>query len=290
MQILVDILSSERLSEYNAKGYIAASLEYSCHNGKTFSLNELKKVSEYVKENNKIFVVNIDRIIEEDELDKLHTYLDQLLTLDIDYFIYSDFAILRYFLKKGLTKKLIYDPKTLITNYYDANIHAKEFNSLVAISNELTLDEIKEVSKAKNCLMEVYGFHQMFYSRRALLSNYAKFKNFSDNLQNEKLVIKEENRDNLYIIYESKHGTFIYTPYIYCLFKELSELPDLKFIRINSNFLEEDKIIQVVNIYNELLLDFTKKDELYAKLQEIDARIDSGFLYKKSILLKEEVR
>lgn len=289
MKLLVDLKGLDNLEKYNAHGLIAASLEYSTHNDKSFTLDEIKTLNKFAKANNKIFIVNIDRIIEEEELEAVYNYIDKLLELEIDYFIYSDFAILSYFLKKKLTKKLIYDPKTMITNYYEADFH-NSFNSLVAINNELTLSEIKEVVKAKNTMMEVYGFHQMFYSRRALLSNYEKFRGEELGLTDKKLIIEEEKRDHSYPIYESKHGTFIYTSYIYCLFKELSELQDLVFIRVNPTFLKEEKVFQVLDIYSELLEDFSKAEELYEKLKLVDSRIDSGFLYKKSVLLKEGVK
>lgn len=287
MKLLADLLSIKKVANYNVDGYIASCSYLSCHNGRCFTYEEIKTLSEIKKNKNKLLIVNIDRIIEEDEIEEVYNYIDKLLALDIDYFIYGDFAILRYFIKKKLTNKLIYDPKTLITNYHDADFHNK-YNSLVSINNELTLEEIKEVAKAKNTMMEVYGFHQMFYSRRALLSNYGKFKGIDNNFLNEQFIIKEENRDFSYPIFESKHGTFIYTSYIYCLFKELKELIDLRFIRVNSLFLEENKVLEVVNIYKELLNDFSKADSLYEKLKEIDDRIDSGFLYKKTVVLKEE--
>lgn len=288
MKLLVDLLSISRIDEYNVDGYIASCAYLSCHNGRCFSYDELKVLSEIKKNKNKILIVNIDRIIEEDEIEEVYNYIDTLISLDIDYFIYGDFSILRYFIKKNLSNKLIYDPKTLITNFYDADFH-NQYNSLVSINNELTLAEIKEVAKAKNAMMEVYGFHQMFYSRRALLSNYGKFKEIDNNFIDDQYIIKEENRDYSYPIYESKNGTFIYTPYIYCLFKELQELNDLRFIRVNSIFLEESKVIEVVKLYKELLEDFSKADILYDKLLEIDDRIDSGFLYKKTVVLKEEI-
>ena len=290
MKLLVDLKSIQNIDKYNADGYIASSYDYSCHNDKCFTFEELKQISEYAAKNNKTFVVNIDRIIEEDELSLVKEYIDKLLELKIDYFIYGDFSILRYFQSKNLTNKLIYDPKTMITNYLEASFH-NNFKSLVAINNELTLGEIKNVIKANNTVMEVYGFHQMFYSRRQLLSNYSKFKNEDRDLENKKLVIFEEKRDqDEYPIYESKNGTFIYTSFIYCLFKELSELNELKYIRINSSFLEEVKVIKIVDLYSELLKDFGKADELYKELELVDKRIDSGFLYKKSVVLKEGVK
>src|SRR5690554_1988024 len=127
----------------------------------------------------------------------------------------------------------------------------------------------------------------MFYSRRQLLSNYSKFKKEDRNLINQELRIVEEKRDNEYPIFESKNGTFIYTSFIYCLFKELKELDELKFIRINTSFIEEAKILKIIEIYSQFLKDFSRADELYEELKLIDNRIDSGFLYKGSVILKE---
>lgn len=286
MKVLVDLKSIENIDKYQTDGFIASSKEYSCHNDRCYTYDELSIISEFTKKNNKLFIVNIDRIVEEEELDLVKAYIDKLLELNVDYFIYGDFSILMYFKEKNLTYKLIYDPKTMITNYHEACFH-KQFNSLVSINNELTLEEIKDVIKAKNTIMEVYGFHQMFYSRRQLLSNYSKFKNKELDIVEKELSIVEEKRDNEYPIYESSNGTFIYTPYIYCLFKELVELGDLKFIRINSIFLNEEKVLKVLELYNALLNDFSKADNLYKELELLDNRISSGFLYKKSILLKE---
>lgn len=287
MKILVDLKSLKNLDLYEADGFIASSSEYSCFNDFTLSLDDLKFLSEYTKNNNKILVVNIDRLIEEEELTEFKDYLTELLKLKIDYFIYGDLAVLSYFIKLNLTHKLIYDPKTLITNYYEADFHNK-YNSLVSINNELTLEEIKDITKANNTIMEVFGYHQMFYSRRALLSNYSKFKNADLDLIKKKLNIKEEKRDASYPIFESSHGTFIYTNYVYLLFKELTELNDLRFIRINGNFIGEDKLFQVLRFYNLLINDFSKADELYEKIKELIPKVDSGFLYQKSILLKEQ--
>lgn len=289
MKLLVDLKSIENIDKYIADGFIISSDIYSTHNDKCFSFEEMKLINNYTNKNNKLLIINIDRIIEEEELDNVKNYIDNLLTLNVDYFIYGDFAILKYFKDLNLTSKLIYDPKTMITNYYEADFHNR-YNSLVAINNELTLDEINNIIKAKNVVMEVYGFHQMFYSRRQLLSNYSKFKKEDRNLINQELRIVEEKRDNEYPIFESKNGTFIYTSFIYCLFKELKELDELKFIRINTSFIEEAKILKIIEIYSQFLKDFSRADELYEELKLIDNRIDSGFLYKGSVILKEGVK
>lgn len=289
MKIIVDFKNINNLEQFNVNGFILSSSEYSSFNDTCFSLEEIKKYNKLIKQQNKLSFVNIDRIIEEEELDNLKVYIDQLLNEEIDYYIFSDLAILSYFKKLRLTNKLIYDPKTLITNRLDAEVF-KSFGTLVAINNELTLSEIKDVMQAGNTMMEVFGFHQMFYSKRKLIKNYFLFKEEEMDLLNEKLIIKEEKRDFEYPIVEANSGTYIYTSYIYSLFKELLELNEFKFIRINSIFLDDDKVTKVINLYNHLLNNPNMSNELYNELLKIDSRIESGFLHKESKILKEEVK
>src|SRR5690554_4383033 len=116
MKLLADIKSIENLNKYNVDGYIVSSIEYSCHNDKCFNIDEIKYITEFGKQNKKLVIVNIDRIIEEEDLDDIKKYIDKLIEYDVDYFIYSDFSILRYMQSKKLTNRLIYDPKTMITN------------------------------------------------------------------------------------------------------------------------------------------------------------------------------
>lgn len=287
MKILVDLKSLESIDRYQADGFIISSEKYSCYNDYCFSWSVIEEIANYCHQKNILFIVNIDRIIEEEELDSLYQYLDQCLRIGVDYFIYSDFAILNYFKKKNLTNKLIYDSKTMITNSQDAIIH-KNLKSLVVISNELNLEELSEVVKVGNGILEVYGFHQMFYSKRPLLSTYSAFQAKGRVLDNKKLLIKEELRDDLYPIYQSLHGTYIYTPYVYCIFKELLKLKDnLKMIRINSMFIEENKIIQILTIFRQLLNNENDIDFLYKQLETINPNIRPGLLYNQSILKKE---
>ncbi|HPB49262.1 MAG TPA: hypothetical protein PK334_03035, partial [Bacilli bacterium] len=131
----------------------------------------------------------------------------------------------------------------------------------------------------------VYGYHQIFYSRRDLLTLYQEFRANKESLENELLFLKEELRDDFYKIYQGDQGTFIYTPYIYTLFEELLELKDsIDYIRINGMFLEEQTVIKVLDCYFKLL-----KGELVTKesLKQINANISSGFLMNQSILLKD---
>jgi len=288
IKLIADLKSIENITKYQVDGLIVSDDKFSTYNDHIFSFSEIKEVVKYCRENNILSILNIDKIIEEEELDPLYKVIDEYLKLEIDYYIYGDFAVLSYFKEKDITNKLIYDPKTLITNYQEARIH-HNLGSLVVVSNELNLEEISDISAIGNSIIEVYGYHQMFYSKRPLLSTYSTFLNKEINLDNKLLHIKEEIREDRYPIYQSIHGTFVYTSYRYTMFKELLDLEDtLKIARISSMFIDEGEIIKVISIYKELLTNKINPDTGYNKLVEVNSNIKSGFIYNKSILKKEK--
>ncbi|MDD3999494.1 MAG: U32 family peptidase [Bacilli bacterium] len=288
MKLVADLKSIKNISRYQVDGLVFASTDFSCGNDGIFSYSEIKKIVEYCHNNKLISILNIDRIIEEDELSFLSTSLELFLELGIDYYLFSDFAIFEYFQKKREEKRLIYDPKTLITNFEDA-LYYKEIGIQVAISNELTLQEISSIIQAENTAFELYGHHQMFYSKRALLSSFSELLGNVHKFSDQLLSISEEKRDELHLLYESKHGTFIYTAYRYALFLELPMLVDkLKFGRINTAFIEEEEALAIISLYKAALDKNSDMKALYQELLKINANIGRGFLDKKSILLKEE--
>lgn len=286
MKVYVDLKKGANISDYLCDGFIVSSYEFSCYNDDVYSIDEALLVKELVKKNNKEIILNIDRIITEDDLDDLVIYLEKVIN-EFDYFIFSDMSIRYYFEEKGMVDKLIYDPKTLVASSNELNIN-QENNIKVILANELSFDEIKEICNKSiaNVNLCVFGYHQMFYSKRSLISLYKEFFNISEELKNKKLYLKEELRNEFYPIYESSKGTFIYTDYLYCMFSELLEIKEkLGFIRINGMFIEENKYQKIVNIYHRLLLN-EDPNHLFDELKEIDSNLSKGFLLSKSVLLK----
>lgn len=282
-KIIVDLLSSNLGLYKKASGLIINSEEFSCFPGLSFSLKELKKIGEECHQNKKIAILNIDRLIEEHELEIMNEYLEKVID-SFDYFIFSDMAIFSFFEKKKSLKKLIYDAKTIIASSYDLSFYRK-LGIKCFLNNELCFDEINEIATKEKFSFEVYGYHQIFYSKRELLSLYEDFKEQKFDLIDKRLLLKEELRQDMYSIYQEKRGTFIYTPYIYTLFEEILKIKSsLEFIRINTTFLDEDTILKVVNCYDRLLKN--QKVSL-DDLKKIDGNISSGFLKSKSILLKD---
>src|SRR5690554_4993149 len=204
-KIIVDLVAPAYLDDCVADGIILSDPVFSTFPGRTYNLHEIKKMASAGKKRGLKVIINIDRIIEEDELTALNDILSFYLTLDIDYYIYSDFAVLAFFSEKKSTDKLIYNPKTLIANSEDAKIH-RQWSSLVAVSNEIAWSEIKEIVAAGNVGIEVYGHRQIFYSRRPLLSAFNKHAQL-ELMADTRYKIREEQRNDYYSIYQSAFGT-----------------------------------------------------------------------------------
>ncbi|MGD9604620.1 MAG: peptidase U32 family protein [Bacilli bacterium] len=279
-KLIVDLKSLIMLDEYKVDGFIINDPDFSCFNDQTLDLEQISQAVSLIHARKKLVFINVDRIIEEDEVANLYQRLNWYLLLDIDYIIYGDYAIFSFWKQKAKQTKLLYNPKTLITNSFDAKFYA-EMEQLVMLSNELMFDEIKTISGVGNGVVEVYGYHQIFYSRRLLLSTYQKYSNNPNALNNKRWGLKEEFRSDVYSIYEAEKGTFIYNPQRYCLFLELEDLKnELRFIKISGLFIDEKQLVKIVNQYHlGLFTSFSQTS--FDELKVIHPMLSTGYLYKK---------
>ena len=104
----------DKLVNSNADGFIFNSKVFSCYPSKTMTFTEL--INLFPRKSRKKYLLNIDSIIEEDEIDTLKKYLQTFFPL-FDYIIYSDYAVLlltTQMFGDSAKDKLIYDSKTLV--------------------------------------------------------------------------------------------------------------------------------------------------------------------------------
>lgn len=278
----------EKLENSNADGFIFNSKEFSCYPSQTLSLFELKDL--FPRKMNKKYILNIDAIINEGEIDTLKTYLLTLFPL-FDYVIYSDYSVYLLVSKlfPDLLNKLIYDSKTLVCSYKEASV----IDTKTFISSELSYDEVNKIldnSENGKLAINVCGYHQIMYSKRPLLSLYNEFSNEKILLQNKIYDLKEEIRDDKYKIIETEKGTFIYTPYVFCYKKPLKNIKDKVFmLRINNPIIDKESLLQYgdLRIIEELIIlykNYFQGEEVNIENKSIDFK--EGFLTEKLYLLK----
>ena len=284
--LICDLLNKYNIEKYHVDGLIINSYEYSCFTQPTFKVDELEEVVNLVKRVNKKVFISADRIIEEFEVDDFYKYLNYLNTLGIDYLIFSDLCVLDYCQHNDYCFKLLFDSKTMITNKYDAMIY-KDMNVDVMIANELTIEDMIKISEAGNTCLEIYGYHQIFYSRRRIFDSYNQYNHDNYPYSNKKFNLQEEFRSEFYPIYQNQYGTFVYSSSRFMMMTELSDFENIKLFKINGNFIEENELLDILDIYSQAL-NGGNLEELEKQLLSINDNITKGFLHNKSILLKGE--
>lgn len=286
-KLIIDLQKINKIKSYEVDGLIINLEGFSTFNGIKFSLNQLDEITKIIKSSGKKIFINIDRLYGEDDLGQLYELFNVLKNIEYDYIIFSDFAVYYYFNKNNDLKRLIYDAKTMGTNTDDLNFY-KEKNIKVFVANELSKKQIKLLSETNNGCFEVFGYHQIFYSKRPILSLFQEFDKIEEPLNNSLFEIKELSKDVFYKIYESEIGIFVYTDYIYCAYKEIKEfVNNFSFIKINPIFLSEENLPLIISYYRDLIknINVIENDHL---IKEIYPNTKSGFLLKKSVLLKED--
>lgn len=279
MKIIIEAKNLRDLNKYNADGIIFSYTKFYTYTKNGYSLDEIKKIVKRIKKNNKYAILKIDKIIEEKEIVDLYNFLDEIIKLDIDYYIYSDVAILNYFEKNNLCDKLIFSAKTLNCSIEDIKYYQNK-KIKVIISNELSIEEVKKITNLDNVIIDSYGYSLIFYSKRPLLSLYKEHIKIKDDLRGKLFTINEINKDDKYPIYENQNGTFIFSSSRYVLFDELKELNDNLMIKLESIFIDDKELIKILNIYKDY------KSYNYNDLLQINSNISPNFLYKKARILK----
>jgi|GEM_PF-357265 len=300
MNLVVDLPSLDdigTLADMGIGAIICSDSHFGVRSEVTFSQDELSEIRVRTKNRKIRMMVNVNAIFHENELNGLLEYLRFLKFIDVDAVIFSDMAVYKLSQKIEITKKLVYSAETLITNSFDMNFWLDRIDSVV-LSNELSLDELRMMSSQakKDVIFMVYGYHSMFYSKRALLSNYFEYKNEpNEKIQdNRNLRIKEETRSEEYPILEDARGTHIFTGKIFCLFGELGILAETKCKQwwIRSNFLDKGKYFDIIRLYRQAIDEIRVnnfeaiKEHLMEKVIKIDSNIDTSHLYAKSVLIK----
>lgn len=234
----------------------------------------------------KKIALKLDKIITEYELPELEEFIIKSKNYNIEFYLFSDMSVYYILKKYNLEEKSVFFSKTINCSTYDI----REYNNLsmkCLVSTELQLDELVKISNLEKNFIYIYGYFNIFYSKRNLLSLYKNYSNLDYVSKNKKYNLLEETRKEFYPVIENSNGTFIYSSYCLLLFKELILLNKNNYFYIDSNFIEEEYLFNIINIYNELIK-YGYSDELYDKIKKIDGNIGTSFMYLKPEILKEK--
>ncbi len=249
--------------DLNIDGFVIGLKNFS------YGFNDYFKTSEIANiDTSKDVFVSINKLIHNNELDALEEDLKALKGLNIAGIIFEDLAVVSLSKKLDLNIDLVWGSSHLVNNVYTMNYWNDLGVTTSLLSNELTLEEIKEIinnSKGK-VMMQVFGYNNISYSYRHLLNNY--YNCIGKKKATNKHFLKENKSADLYPIIENEMGTFIYSSKPINAINEVKELK-LDYLILNNYMIDDNKFIKIVNNY------------LSDKVEDL-IETDKGFLYQKT--------
>ena len=227
----------------------------------TYTLDEINSINV----SNKYILLN--RVLDCKDIDNLKEVLKNLK--DIKGIVFEDIGLIELVKELSIDIELI-----LFQNHFNCNKDSINFwldrvNS-VFVSNELTYDELKYITDNTNkpVILNLYGYNQVMYSRRLLLTNFYNEFNLVNKAKN---IIEDQATHVRFRAYENEYGTVMYSDKIFNG-KRLLNLDNVKYYYVNPTLISHDKIMNYLKDLNK----------------ELDKDEDEGFLDRETIYKLKE--
>ena len=240
---------------------------------------------DYCKNNNIKPILSLNRIFHPGDLDGVSEIINKYKNEDLLFYI-ADLGALNLFIKNKIESKVIYNPETMITNFLDMNEYYSLGVNACGISNEITISDLNKISDINNNIYyQVFGRRLMFYSRRKLISLYGKKNNTEYPKSNT--YLRESTREDYFPIIENENGTLIYRSYNISLLSYLDSL-NIKYAYIESFDMDMNIFKEVNELFYDVIHNNISLMNAKIKLNELNIKIEDGFIYKDSVYQKEE--
>ncbi|MDD3241766.1 MAG: U32 family peptidase [Bacilli bacterium] len=282
MQLVLVPSKKEDIDKYKTiNNYIIGVKDFSVNYNFVMDINEIINLSsEYSNKN--IFVV-INKNIMNDDLQKLEQMMIDINNSNIKGILFYDMAVLSIKKRLNLKIDLVWNQGHMVTNYNTCNYYYDKGVNFAYISNEITLEEMIEIKKNSKIKLFtlLFGYPIMAHSKRKLLTNYSISSNKNILKDSHKIVDKISNKE--FIIKEDNIGTSILFGDISNHVLAIDEMlkNDFDYGVIDSNYINSDTILEMINIIDRILLG----EDLSSYKERIINLIgdNSSFLYKKTI-------
>ena len=268
-KILVIPKSLENLGDVlktDVDGIILPIKDLSVNSTINFSIEDVKDI---INLTSKEVCIIINKIMHAEDLSLLESILIRINKLNISKIFFYDLAVLNLCDKLKINKQLVIFQEHLNASLYSNDFYKKRGIDYATITNDITIDEINEISKYNKLILISYGYLPIFFSKRHLVSNYLEY--IKEKKEHNIYYIK--NKDDKYPILEEKDGTTIYTKEPINLINEIDKI-NVEYIILNAFNIDSEKFIYMVNRY----LDNKK----------IDEDTYTGFLNKKTVYKVED--
>lgn len=288
MKIISSVYSNSQLNKIIdiADGFILMIKPYSVCYGDI----DIESAIKLLKSKNKMIILGLNKIYHPNDIDDLNKLLDKYKDDSSIYFYLSDLGACNLCIDKNISNRVIYNPETMITNYLDLSVLQQFKFDAYQMSSEITLEDLGYAYDKTKADLFYYGFgHKiMFYSRRQLLTLYKNKTNIDMPL--ERGYLKEATREEYMPITENENGTYILRSYVISLLADLDKLEFLKYLFLDSNYIDDDKYFKALKAYNDYNNKNITKNEAIEIINSLDLDIQDGFKNNDTVYLKEELK
>lgn len=268
-KILVIPNSYENLGDVlksNVDGVILPIKGLAVNSNQYFSVEDIKNI---INLTSKEVCVSINKIMHNEDLKYLESVLVALNKLNVRKILFYDLAVMNICKRLGIRKDLVVFQEHLNASLYSNNFYRKRGIKNIAITNDITIDEINEISKYNSLMLICYGYLPIFYSRRHLISSYLDYIKHDKGQDNYYI----KNREDKYPILEEDDGTTIYSKMPINLINEVDKL-NIDYIILNATFIETKEFSMVLDDY--------------LKNKHDDKQHYEGFLNRKTVYKVED--
>lgn len=302
MELVVHLNSIKFINDFieiGVKYFVVGTKYFSCRQALSLEYDELSDLKKRLG-SSKVWVL-VNALIEEHNLDDLIEHLKKLDELEVDGILFQDFSVLQICKENNYDFQLIYNPDTLNTNQATLNYLASLGINSAFLAREIPLDE--KVIIARNTVVktmtQVHGVEYMAYSKRKLLSNYFKETGMKKAVSiNDNIIIQANGVDYGCHIYEDQFGCHILSKKQICGLDTLSSFAGFDYLYIESLFIDDLKLVEIVNLYQDALNSINngtygkERKELLPQLHQLEPNVDfhHSFMFDATVYKIDDVR
>ena len=284
MEIIVKINKIEDIYVLNnADGYLISNSSFSYRFDHSFTLNEIKKINKFCKDNNKKMFLLLNKIFKDSDIEKVKLFIQKTIPLNIDGYYFTDFAIFMILDEFNIANKSVFYHETFLRNHYDIETYFNLGINNIICSKDMNINDINNLNeKHKNNLGIIcFGYIPLYESTRKVLTNFIKQNNLDLVFKNNhNLFLKEKTRDEFYRIIEQNGTTSIFASEVLCYIDFVKQLnKNINIFIIDALFFENNYIYQVIELFRQSLENnITIKD-----IEKLDnnVKLSSLFLNKR---------
>lgn len=225
--------------------------DYSIGFDRYFCVREINDISK----SREVSVI-INKLLHKSDIENIKKIISSLK--NVTYFYISDLGLLNLIDKN----KIILYQSHIISNYDSINYYNELGIKNIVVSNELTLDELKEIRNqtTSELFYSLINHNDLLYSKRKLISSFNYYKGKDHNKSNK---ITEHVSKKELLIKEEGNSTMIFDSNIFSANEFIDEFENFNFLINFSNMNEEETNIILSHYKDKNLKDYINVENYF---------------------------